>query len=548
MKRKVMVITDCPDKSGSVLMGSTGVTWTKLLNEVGLDRLTDVELRAVAPTNVDIAPMIGMGKKDPNAKAINGHMIHKQLIAWIARFLKTLEPDTDRLIIGLGPLPLLMLAGEVSIKNYRGSMLQTKYGKFIPTYHPSTFRAMWEWRYVSRLDYLRALRYRDDPFPKPNYDFQLGGSYSEIMVWLTDLQQSLDELEGTGRRKHISCDIETFRRTQISVCGIGVSASRAIAIPFLDFQSRDYSAWSIEQEYVIIRSLESILTHRNAEVSGQNYHYDQQYFGRYWGFKSRHDLDAMHMMHSYLPGEMEKSLAFLSSIFCEYHVYWKDQGKAIHDAVKTPKDMYNYLEYNAKDCCTTWESCEALRSLLDIEGLNPVYDFQQEMFDPLLKTMLRGTRYNVEQQRDWFFQLSELRSHYEAMFERVVPSSVYFPSAKKGSSPWYNSPTKMKTFLYDILCVEKVFDVKTKRPTTNEAALKSIGSKEPVLAPLLNKIIEYRSIGVFASNFLSAAVDDDARMRTFYNISGTETFRLSSRQDVWGRGANLQNIPKGGEK
>ncbi len=57
-------------------------------------------------------------------------------------------------------------------------------------------------------------------------------------------------------------------------------------------------------------------------------------------------------------------------------------------------------------------------------------------------------------------------------------------------------------------------------------------------------------LGIFLSSFLLAELDEDARMRCSYNIGGSasgksapKTYRLSSSENAFGGGANLQTIP-----
>jgi hypothetical protein len=57
-----------------------------------------------------------------------------------------------------------------------------------------------------------------------------------------------------------------------------------------------------------------------------------------------------------------------------------------------------------------------------------------------------------------------------------------------------------------------------------------------------------RSIGVFVSTFMDSRLDDDGRMRSSFNIAGPETYRLSSSQNPFGNGMNLQNVPTGDRK
>ena len=77
--------------------------------------------------------------------------------------------------------------------------------------------------------------------------------------------------------------------------------------------------------------------------------------------------------------------------------------------------------------------------------------------------------------------------------------------------------------------------------------LSTIAKREPLLAGICKVIQELRSIGVFKSTFVEARLDRDNRIRCSFNLSGTTTFRLSSSENAFGSGLNLQNIPSGNE-
>jgi DNA polymerase I-like protein with 3'-5' exonuclease and polymerase domains len=108
------------------------------------------------------------------------------------------------------------------------------------------------------------------------------------------------------------------------------------------------------------------------------------------------------------------------------------------------------------------------------------------------------------------------------------------------------SPLQMKRLFYEDLKQKEVINRKTGTVTLNDEALQKIASREPLLRPLVRAISEFRSLGVFLSTFVNAKLDSDQRLRCSYNIAGTETFRLSSSQNAFDSGLNLQNIPKGG--
>jgi hypothetical protein len=48
-------------------------------------------------------------------------------------------------------------------------------------------------------------------------------------------------------------------------------------------------------------------------------------------------------------------------------------------------------------------------------------------------------------------------------------------------------------------------------------------------------------------NVINSPLDPDGRMRCAYGPAGTETHRVNSSKNVFGRGTNFQNLTKGEE-
>lgn len=105
-----------------------------------------------------------------------------------------------------------------------------------------------------------------------------------------------------------------------------------------------------------------------------------------------------------------------------------------------------------------------------------------------------------------------------------------------------NSPKQVKELLYDQMHLPTIF--KKGKPTTEEEALLKLHNRYPDEL-ILNAIITYRKDTKLVSTFLGEKEDADGRMRTSYNPSGTKNFRISSSENLWGSGMNLQNIPVG---
>jgi DNA polymerase-1 len=173
-------------------------------------------------------------------------------------------------------------------------------------------------------------------------------------------------------------------------------------------------------------------------------------------------------------------------------------------------------------------------------GLEKVDAFQHRLFWPVLWAMQRGVRVDKKRRADMATTLMEEMTAREEWFKYVLGHPL-----NPGSNP------QMTKLFYEDLKQPKNFSRATagKYPalTVNAEAMGKIGLREPLLRPLLKKIEEFRSLGVFLRTFVLAPLDIDDRMRCSYNICGTETYRFSSSENAFGSGTNLQNIPKGGE-
>jgi DNA polymerase I-like protein with 3'-5' exonuclease and polymerase domains len=112
-----------------------------------------------------------------------------------------------------------------------------------------------------------------------------------------------------------------------------------------------------------------------------------------------------------------------------------------------------------------------------------------------------------------------------------------------------SSPKQVQSFCYDVLRLPPIYKEdkknKTRRLTADKEAIEEwIDSCDPLFKPLLQAIVDYRSLTVYNSTFALARLDDDGRFRCSINIAGTETFRWSTSEDAFGYGTNMQNIPR----
>ena len=327
----------------------------------------------------------------------------------------------------------------------------------------------------------------------------------------------------------LAVDIET-RFYHIACIQLGWSPLDAICIPLMCVEWKD-GYWNEEEEVELMWNLYLLLTHPNCQIIGQNFHYDAQYFFRYLLFIPRLQRDTMITQHSMF-STMEKGLGFLSSMYCKFHVYWKDEGKEW-----TPDTDEDQLwEYGCKDACITYEVDDAQQLSVDRMGLRAVHDFQQSLWWPVLETMIRGLRVDKAERQRFANLLFEEIAQREAWLYEVLGEALNI-----------RSPQQMQELFYKTLGQKPVVDKATRRPTTDEEALGLIAEREPLLLPVCRKISELRSLGVFLSTFIRAPLDIDGKMRCMFKIPGTKTYRFASAKNAFGTGANLQNIPSGGE-
>ena len=295
--------------------------------------------------------------------------------------------------------------------------------------------------------------------------------------------------------------------------------------------------WPLNQETELVWLLRKVLTHLNAQVVGQNILYDSQYSWRHWRFVPNVSQDCMISQHSIF-SDLPKSLAFQASMYANYYVYWKDEGK---DWAKNMGEdqLWNY---NCLDCVYTDEGGRVELDLATKMGLQEVHDFQQRMLWPVLQAMIRGVRIDTEARS----KLAEEVSGEVKRREEFIAAILSHPLNPR-------SPKQMHSLFYGDLRVavikKKAKKGKEGKATLEDDALQQIARREPLLKPLINAISDIRTMGIFV-NILTTPLDSDGRMRCAYNIGGSasgksapKTYRLSSSENAFGSGTNLQNIP-----
>lgn len=535
-----MIVGDCPGEMevtrGEPFVGTAGQELSRMLAEAGIMRsscfVTNF-IRERPPAN-DLDNFIAAKKSAITPQHL---MIRDKFCLPVVRDgLELLKQEIalcqPNVIIALGNAAMWALTGKWGINSWRSSTLQTDLQlalpyapKVIPTFNPAVVLRQWSWRQIMVHDLRKAKREAETREVKStDYSFVIRPDYSTAVTVLAQLYKQVCKRPGK-----LAVDIET-RAGHISCIGLAWSKREAICIPLMCVERPD-GYWPLEQETQLVFALYQLLTHPNCQVVGQNFSYDMQYIHKHWHFLPNLVRDTMLSQHV-LFSNMQKSLDFLSSMYCEDHVYWKDEGRGW-----VPSDgEEQYWEYNCKDCVRTFEIDDAQQAAIDQMGLRGPHDFQQKLFWPVLETMIRGLRVDLDERGKFAMTLMDEISSREAWLQQTLG----FPLNIK-------SPVQMKDLFFTVFNQKPVFSRKTGGITCDDEALRKIAEREPILLPVTRKISELRSLNVFLSTFVKAPLGSDSRMRCSFNIAGTETYRFSSSKDAFGSGLNLQNIPKGGD-
>lgn len=588
MKPRLLVVSDCPTQeevggcaengfTRELMCGATGGIFKQCLELAGLSGW-DVEYTTLFPTPardtfrspMDVTSMVCVPiKRKEEVKAVD-RLYFKSWPAvdqHIDQLLCLVERYRPTVILCLGAYSMWALNAHcVSVSadkgyyepkagRWRGSQEQTNttWGNcnLMFSWHPDLIRRQWSMRPDLLNDLGRIAKQGEKPWDPPVIKAGIRPNFIEVEQWSYEILALLADHEMAGTKLRLAVDIET-RAGFIACIGFARSASEALCIPFICQERAAY--WTVDEEVRIIQLLRRILSHPAVMIVGQNYIYDAQYIANQFFVKRVADSDTLIMQHLCWPSR-GRGLDYLSSLYADFHQYWKDEGKHFDDLHLRNED--EYWTYNCKDCCITWEISIALEQLIADQGLSEQLKFQMKTVQVAFDFMMRGVKVDKEARGRTLLELQQTRAEYAAWFDQIIDESIwpierFGPRSAKAGQPkksrWWDSTHQQQDIFYDLFGVAPVKSRKSKRGTTiDDAALEKLKVRDPLFKRIFQRLQEYRSLTVFG-NMLSAQLDPDGRMRSSFDPAGTETFRFSSSQNPWDRGMNMQNIPSGLEE
>lgn len=552
-------------------IGQSGVELTRMLAEAGIDR-SKCLLTNVVAARPDNNEMWRLFLPKHRGERIGGLQPSDLVKSEVRRLQRQIAAFPRKLVIACGSWALWALSdcagtevlrssnnrmipvadqpfAPTGIMSWRGSMWYTTHDRFhelttdtdtplLPIIHPASILRQWSNRAVTVHDLKARTRMalRNDWRPDPSPRFLAPPTFEQTVG---TLQGWLALASSGGPPVRLAEDIETARGL-ITCLGIADSPRFAISIPFVRInEQRGFDSWwTLEQECEILSLLRRINSHPNIQIEGQNFLYDTQYIQAFLAVTPRLSHDTMLCQNVLFPGST-KALDYLSSLFCKYHWYWKEDAKE-WDMKGSIEDL---LLYNCWDCVRTWEIGAVQRALVVQMGQEWQMSLKMRIHELCLKMMNRGVLIDTSRRNALSLDLMTAMQELENELIHIVPQAMVDEGAK---TPWYRSDKQTATLFYDILGFKPVMNRKTGRPTVGKEARSTLKAREPEFSGLFERLRMYGS-AENTHTVLNAGLDAGNRLRCSYNPAGTETHRLSSSKTAFGRGTNLQNLTKGEE-
>lgn len=371
----------------------------------------------------------------------------------------------------------------------------------------------------------------------------------------------------------VGYDIEHWNK-QTACIGFALSDNFAYVLPFCNIEK---SLWTFDEELHIRQSLQQLFDTKKLQLIGQNCMTDATWL---W-YKDRlrvppHYLDTM-LAHHLLYSLMPHSLAYLVSQYT-WHPFYKDDGQTWYER----GDIEQFWKYNACDAVLTrYVGVQKLIPELKSRGLYDLcMDHVMVMDTEVIRATSLGILTDPEQiaiyDKEYSEKIATAKSELKTLIHSAYDMNEFARQHKQAllSSAEYRA----RSAATDVNELQELIDAKTaainKRvdkkgielnlnsPSMLSTLFKVMGlpgsSSTDKYAfdrwlnnsaltndqrDILTRIQAYRKDTKFYSTYVKVHIDPDGRCRYQYNQTGTRTApgRLSSSQNMWRTGTNMQN-------
>ncbi len=550
----ILIIGEAPGSDETRLrqpfVGQSGELLRQVLQSVGFDCASSAEIEEAynnSGRNIDVAREINQKYPIRFANIVNYQPEGNKFASLTEKEVNDGLRELDlyiqrwkaqiRVCIVLGSVPLQYIARKYGIDKWRGSVVEVDGLTVCATYHPSYIARVRKDYSIFALDLRRAYKIFSEGHEWPTFDFEINPD--EIRYY-----EIAEEIRARGE---VTVDIETIKYTNtILCCGFATSSTKAYC---LVNSSRDG-----QLDTGFRRFCEDILGDDSIEKTFHGGVYDVEVFNNNHITVKNYKHDTMVMQHVMAP-EMEKTLAFITSIYTNIP-YYKDKGKmSIPDNEKGWSDTKNLdrltlYEYNCIDCVATFQCKEKM--LLEIAE-NPnfqlIYEQEMQMHEVAFELTRNGML--IDEERRKLIK--------DTVEKRFVDEQRILNACTGNKNFNVGSPPQKKKLLYETWGLPVKTGKDSKVTTDEDAIVDLIGYVKNHAAGLVSekgkmewgtkllgltcmlKIAGYRKL---LGSYIDVDIHPDGRLRSFYRCSGPETGRWACDKYIDNTGLNAQTMPR----
>lgn len=224
-------------------------------------------------------------------------------------------------------------------------------------------------------------------------------------------------------------------------------------------------------------------------------------------------------------------------------------------------DFMRRLRYNAKDCMATFKVWEELSKEMELypPANKMLYKFEVNQLHPeVMRTMCRGVKVDKIAKEAYYNEFKTIIEQSKVELNNLL-GFEYKTEIKDGKLKVLegfntNSSTQKKKLLKEFFGIElevtkkkKANGSMTTSETADAKAMFYYIEKYPQFAPFFRMLVELNVLEKFTNTFLAMQLEDTGRIWLNYKIAGTNSGRFGSTKNIFGRGANVANLPEKGK-
>lgn len=517
---KILIVGEQPGRweviENRPITGQSGQELDTCLNAIGLVRSNCYITNIIKDFD---HPFEFYFKEIKKGQKIIGYQPSDEAQEYLTLLKNELSKSPCKAVLAVGNLALFALTSRLGITKWRGSILESTLvpDKFIiPSLHPSTvIRGQFMNRRLIQFDMLKAKRISENGFKPEEIKLIIEPSYEDVCEFLTKIESSFNLL---------TFDLEVYNE-EVSCISLAINSTEVMSIPFVS-AAGDY--FNPEQELSIWLRLAKILEEPERKLLGQNLTFDSAFLFRRYGIKIPLWPDKIHdtmIAQKITMPDYPKGLDFITSIHTDYP-YYKEEGKKWF---RTGGPWQQLWQYNAMDSLVCACAFESQKKYITKQDNEKTYNRTRAIVGPLVYMMEHGIKVDIEGIKT---KSAELENEIEETCEQL--------NTLAGQELNANSPKQLIEYFF------KKLGYKIGRcDSTDEKVMKKLkikGCEEAGLVLKIRHLVKLNSTYLAIEKF-DLEPDGTYRIRCSYDPVGTRYSRLSSSENIFGSGTNLQNWP-----